>query len=524
MSTRSSERQQHVRVEMLREKLDSLAVSDYHGLKSPGLTCYLNSVLQVLFMTEDFREAMKGYRSKDSTTIDAHLGRLFDDLQKNVARTDDIIKKLGIKDVYEQHDAAEYFEKLLRLTNPEATQMFKGELKHKATCLECEERNDSTSSFWILSLAVKDLRHRTNSVGKGLTALFKGENVCRDNKMYCNRCNEKRDADFGCEITRSPEILTLLLRRFSFDYKSGCYVKLHSEVEVPQTLHIQDCQYNLYALVHHFGTLKGGHYTAQIKSFETKAWYCFNDTIVEGFKQPPFGAGHKSLSSCTAYLLMYRKVSRQEALCAPSHVDADESEGGEGGLVPDHQRMNESGSSRENLRHLNGATSKKNTSKVLEILANIPREVKNQLNQRAASMRAHKEMSLQTDTGADKVSYKPSWQTPKPDFGKPKKEQKSQEPDRQTQEHMQECNTRGRHTVQKVNESAREMQMNVFAKTGMSVTDSSLTRYGVKPAADSEEMQLDVAPTVTKRGSASRRMKINAAQSADKAKTEQWRF
>lgn len=34
---------------------------DYYGLNSPGLTCYLNSVLQVLFMTEDFREAVKQF-------------------------------------------------------------------------------------------------------------------------------------------------------------------------------------------------------------------------------------------------------------------------------------------------------------------------------------------------------------------------------------------------------------------------------------------------------------------------------
>lgn len=80
----------HDRVEFLREKLDNLPVSgkatwdettsasgsfvfefednlvivvslDYYGLNSPGLTCYLNSVLQVLFMTEDFREAVKQF-------------------------------------------------------------------------------------------------------------------------------------------------------------------------------------------------------------------------------------------------------------------------------------------------------------------------------------------------------------------------------------------------------------------------------------------------------------------------------
>lgn len=38
-----------------------VSLLDYHGLNSPGVTCYLNSVLQVLFMTEDFREAVKGF-------------------------------------------------------------------------------------------------------------------------------------------------------------------------------------------------------------------------------------------------------------------------------------------------------------------------------------------------------------------------------------------------------------------------------------------------------------------------------
>lgn len=39
--------------------------------------------------------------------------------------------------------------------------------------------------------------------------------------------------------------------------------------------------YDLYALVNHIGSLSGGHYYADIKSFENQKWYRFDDSIVE---------------------------------------------------------------------------------------------------------------------------------------------------------------------------------------------------------------------------------------------------
>ncbi|XP_070786064.1 ubiquitin carboxyl-terminal hydrolase 50-like isoform X2 [Enoplosus armatus] len=478
----------HDLVKMFVEKLDSFTISDYHGLNSPGLTCYLNSVLQVLFMTEDFREAVKRCCSKDSTTIDPHLGKLFADLQKSTAKTHNITKKLEISNVYEQRDAAEYFEKILCLTSPEASKIFKGELNHKTTCLKCKDTNDSRSFFWILPLAVEDLCGQTYSVEKGLKTFFKGEKVCGDNKMYCNRCDKKRDADFGCEMTQNPEILTLLLKRFSFDAKRRRYVKLHCKVDVPQTLHMENCKYDLYALVNHFGNLTGGHYTALIKSVDTQEWYHFNDDVVERVRQSLFESGDMSLRSCTAYLLMYRKVSRhpektdegdQEAHCAQSDVEAegrhDEAERGEA-LVPHHQLKDES---------CDGG------------LADSPGDLEHRLNQ-------NEEVLIPTDTGADGDSYKPCLQTQRPHFAKLQKDggQKSNkpnihQPDVNSKENTCHPNTRGsptahlrtcyldymseqNHESQKkrlnVNEPDQETQISNIAKTGTettSVIDSS---------------------------------------------------
>ncbi|XP_032400578.1 ubiquitin carboxyl-terminal hydrolase 48 isoform X2 [Etheostoma spectabile] len=494
----------HDLVEMFREKLDSFTISDYHGLNSPGLTCYLNSVLQVLFMTEDFREAVKRCCSKDSTTIDTQLKILFAVLQRSMAKTHNVLNKLGITNVYEQRDAAEYFERILCWTSPESAKIFKGELNYKTECLRCKERNDSRSSFWFLPLAVEDLLPQTYSVEEGLKAFFKGEKVCGDNKMFCNRCNKKRDADLGCEITHNPEILTLLLKRFSFDYKRRCYVKLHCNVDVPQTLHIKSCKYDLYAIVNHFGNLTGGHYTAHIKSFETHVWYHFNDDIVNRVKQPLFGAGDKPLRSYTVYLLMYRKdpekpdeVNR-EALCLHSDVEAemrhDKAERGDA-LVPHHQMKDESCNGGGKIKHLNDKILKKICADtVLKKPTSLSGELEKQPSQRAICLRTHKESFLYTDTGADGDSL----QTKRTHFEMPKKDgrPKSHEPIRQqfdanSEEHMWNLKTRGTPTTHQLgcmseqNHSSpnkrlsRKTQNNIVAETRTSMTDS--TRNITKP-------------------------------------------
>ncbi|KAM4611589.1 uncharacterized protein ACJ7VT_012261 [Polymixia lowei] len=358
--------------------LDSSSASDYHGLTNQGATCYLNSVLQVLFLTKDFREAV-GRGGQDSTTIDSHLERLFANLWSRTADTHCIAKILGITEVYEQHDVAEYFEKILHLSSPEASQMFKGCLRYRTTCSSCQNQSDLDALFWSLPLSMEDPGHQTYSVKKGLEAFFMPSEVSGDNKVYCDKCRAKADATIECNMTRHPEILTLLLKRFEFDYETMCYVKLTCYVDVPQTLQTESCTYDLYALVDHIGSLKGGHYTAMIKSYETGEWYHFDDAYVTMVRPPTFNSGGNATRSHNAYLLMYQKVksphseiingANQEAhFVNPDAVTVgthDLTEGGEDCIsrthlkddVPDGYRdMRQVGSCEEVLPHRDNVT------------------------------------------------------------------------------------------------------------------------------------------------------------------------
>jgi ubiquitin carboxyl-terminal hydrolase 47 len=93
------------------------AAASYAGLSNQGATCYLNGLLQTLFMTPEFRRAVYSWTYNSEKDGPAHqciplqLQRLFGMLQlsKSAVTTIDLTKSFGWEgtEVFQQQDVQE---------------------------------------------------------------------------------------------------------------------------------------------------------------------------------------------------------------------------------------------------------------------------------------------------------------------------------------------------------------------------------------------------------------------------------
>ncbi|XP_072233049.1 uncharacterized protein [Leuresthes tenuis] len=321
----------------------------YHGLVNHGATCYLNSVLQVLFMTKDFREAVQRFANDHpgEEFIDQTLKDLFENLLKQTTSTSEILTTLRIVRVYEQCDAAEYFQRILKLTSPKAAQIFHGQLSHRTRCSRCKSETYRDGPFWHLPLGLVDSSAGDYSVEDGIKEFFRSSEFSGENQMYCEQCDTKVDATRENVMKHHPDVLILLLKRFDFSYRHMSYVKINAFVDVPFTLQIPENQkYELYAVVDHFGDLIGGHYTATIKTpGDEDRWYIFNDTWITPLVAHSIQDNENIVKSQSAYLLFYRRkdtvsqdILRNEGP-PPTSIQPDTGKASDG-IVADSSKTN----------------------------------------------------------------------------------------------------------------------------------------------------------------------------------------
>jgi len=156
-----------------------------------------------------------------------------------------------------------------------------------------------------------------------LTLFTTTEKLGENNAWHCPKCNIKKRATKKLDLWKLPNILIFHLKRFAFNETRK--EKLDTKVEFPLTglnidhyvvnKHKENLIYDLIGVCNHYGSLMGGHYTANCKSFRDGKWYCFDDTCVTPVSP-------ESVQSESAYVLFYQR--RPETQVEPEQEKADQ--------------------------------------------------------------------------------------------------------------------------------------------------------------------------------------------------------
>jgi len=306
------------------------SLTGYVGLKNLGCTCYMNSLLQQLFMISTFRESILNtdVRADQEPLAESNLYQLqhiFSGLKssdKMYINTKNFAKSFKDYDGNpinpgEQMDVDEFFGSFMdKLENQLQGTEYGNTIKNhfgglQATELigkDCVHRSERIEPFISIPVEVKTKK----SLIEGLESYVAGEMLEGENAYQCDHCEAKVRAVRRVCVKHLPNYLVIALRRFEFDFDTMTRMKLNDYFEFPMELNMEpftqegleraekekekqagketvvpnrkfnDDYYNykLRGIIIHSGTAESGHYYSYIFDLEQKKWFEFNDQWV----------------------------------------------------------------------------------------------------------------------------------------------------------------------------------------------------------------------------------------------------
>ena len=264
------------------------------GLVNLGATCYLNSLLQVLFSLRPFREAVYSLEDKGNLNdIPSALREIFYHMQTQtkVVSTERLTNAFGWKgeDLVVQHDIQELATKLFDVLTSKMKgskheylhrDLFEGKQEQCIECCDGTYTSRRAIPFYELQLEVRN----HNDVCSSLRQITEPEKLTGPNKYRVEYDDgspaQYKDAIKRIVFRKLPPILMLHLKRFEMDFENDLQlIKINDKYMYPESIDFAEfvsenekCHinipYELWAVVVHCGTSHNGHYKAYIRTME----------------------------------------------------------------------------------------------------------------------------------------------------------------------------------------------------------------------------------------------------------------
>ncbi|KAJ2848974.1 ubiquitin-specific protease ubp15, partial [Coemansia erecta] len=274
----------------------------YVGLKNQGATCYMNSLLQSLYFTNEFRNAVYQIPTENDDpkkSVSLALQRVFYNLQvcDEPVDTTELTKSFGWDsyDSFMQHDVQELNRVLQEnletkmkgtVVDGAVARLFVGDMKSYIRCVNVDYESSRIEKYYDISLNVNGCATLRDSFAYYCEVeMLDGEN------KYQAEGHGLQDARKGVIFESFPPVLHLHLKRFEYDFTRDAMVKINDRHEFPPTIDLeeflsddadrsQSWKYALHGVLVHSGDVHGGHYFGLLRPTTENKWYRFDDDRV----------------------------------------------------------------------------------------------------------------------------------------------------------------------------------------------------------------------------------------------------